>query len=190
MGCVDRHLSTTPQCKSIGDDFNAALVLPGGIDIKVTQPDVHGHRGTGLSAYAGCSTFDGPAPGTKDAGDKPRCGPQHGRAACGGQGQGHAESTKERHAEEELSDSSGETGLVTKTQAACGGKNHLLFMMAQLCLSQEGGTWISRDPGTTKRLLEQRGPGPVVHWTQDFHGSELSRQCEMEAKMSQHFTPC
>ena len=45
----------------------AALVLPGGINIKVTEPDVHGHRGTGLSANAGCSTLEGPAPGTKDA---------------------------------------------------------------------------------------------------------------------------
>ena len=63
QGC----LNTTLKCEPIGDDFNAALILPGGIDIKVTEPDVHGHRGTGLSAYAGCSMLEVPAPGTKDA---------------------------------------------------------------------------------------------------------------------------
>ena len=67
QGGVDRHLGTTPKCKSICDDFNAALVLLGGINIEVMEPDVHGHCGTGLSAHAGCSTLEGPASGTKDA---------------------------------------------------------------------------------------------------------------------------
>ena len=47
---------TTQNCEFIGNDFNAALVLPIINHIKVTEPDVHGHRGTGLSANAGCST--------------------------------------------------------------------------------------------------------------------------------------
>ena len=34
---------------------------------KLRVSDVHGHCGTGLFANAGCSTLEGPAPGTEDA---------------------------------------------------------------------------------------------------------------------------
>ena len=110
-----------PKCASSGDDFNAALVLLGGINIQVTEPDVHGDCGTGLSAYAGCSTLEGPAPGTKDAwSPKGSCTrPQRQRAAVRGRGKRSRRRSSTRKSEE-LSDSSGATGLVTKTQAACG----------------------------------------------------------------------
>ena len=69
QGCFDRHLTTTQSANQLAMtsiDFNSALVLPGGMDTHITEPDIHG-RGTGLSACAGYSSSRGPASGTKDA---------------------------------------------------------------------------------------------------------------------------
>ena len=51
--------------QAISNTLNAALILPGGINIEVSKPDVEGHDGSGLSADQGSSALEGPAPGTK-----------------------------------------------------------------------------------------------------------------------------
>ena len=56
-----------PERKPVSNDFNAALILPGGINIEISKPDVEGNGGSGLSADAGSSALEGPAPGAKDA---------------------------------------------------------------------------------------------------------------------------
>ena len=56
-----------PERKPVSHDFNAAVILPGGINVEVSKPDVEGHGGSGLSADAGSSALEGPALGTKDA---------------------------------------------------------------------------------------------------------------------------
>ena len=41
-GWCRTQTGTTPKCKRNFNDFNAALVLPAGINIEVTEPDVQG----------------------------------------------------------------------------------------------------------------------------------------------------
>ena len=60
-------LRAAPERKPVSNDFNAALILPGGINIEISKPDVEGNGGSGLSADAGSSALEGPAPGAKDA---------------------------------------------------------------------------------------------------------------------------
>ena len=64
---VNCKLRAPPERKPVRNDFNAALILPGGINIEVSKPDVEGNGGSGLSADAGSSALEGPAPGTKNA---------------------------------------------------------------------------------------------------------------------------
>ena len=61
------QVARPPQRKPVSNGFNAALILPGGINIEVSKPDVEGNGGSGLSADAGSSALEGPAPGAKDA---------------------------------------------------------------------------------------------------------------------------
>ena len=60
-------MRATPKRKSICNDFDAALILPGDINIEVAKPDVEGNGGTGLPADTGGSALKRLAPGSKDA---------------------------------------------------------------------------------------------------------------------------
>ena len=64
---VNCKLRSPPERKPVSNDFNAALILPGDINIEISKPDVEGNGGSGLSADAGSSALEGPAPGAKDA---------------------------------------------------------------------------------------------------------------------------
>ena len=64
---VNCKLRAPPERKPVSNDFNAALILPGGLNIEISKPDVEGNGGSGLSADAGSSALEGPAPGAKDA---------------------------------------------------------------------------------------------------------------------------
>ena len=56
-----------PECNSISNGFDAALILPGDINVEVTKPDVEGNGGSGLPADARSSALKKPALGKKDA---------------------------------------------------------------------------------------------------------------------------
>ena len=54
-------------CNSISNGFDAALILPGDINVEVTKPDVEGNSSSGLPADARSSALKKPALGKKDA---------------------------------------------------------------------------------------------------------------------------
>ena len=60
-------MRATPECKSVSNDFDAALILPGDINVEIPKPDVEGNRGSGFSANAGGRTLERPTPGTEGA---------------------------------------------------------------------------------------------------------------------------
>ena len=51
--CVACRLRASPKCKVVGNDLDAALILPSDIDIETTKPDLEGSGGSGLTADAG-----------------------------------------------------------------------------------------------------------------------------------------
>ena len=54
---VNCKLRAPPERKPFSNDFNAALILPGSINIEVSSPYVEGNGGSGLSVDAGSSAL-------------------------------------------------------------------------------------------------------------------------------------
>eukprot|EP00439_Symbiodinium_sp_Y106_P041772 s2421_g5.t1 len=113
---VDYKLCATPKCKAVGNDLDAALILPGDVDIEIKKTDVESNGGSSLTADAGGNAHDRGHAARRSPKGSCSCR-QRQRAEVKGRDRRSQRRNNTRKSSE-LRDSSGETGLVVKTRAA------------------------------------------------------------------------